>query len=268
MSFEKTAGAIICFNRPDYTKQVLDSLEKCEESKDIDWYIFQDGITNPITGNSYAVEKEVKAVENIVLNSNLPIKKFTQSETNISIPQQKYLAHQLFNEYDLTIFFEDDLVVSPYYIRLLLIMANQYPDKLGSLYRQRNRGNNLYRLEYYSGARLWGYYMSRDVYSKIEKEYTEYYNQIKKIDYNVRWQTPNIRKIFTYPTIMHDVTLTRVCRKVGARKLYPYISRATYIGKNGAIAYRSEKFWHKKGMHLQPSNIFYKEDKELKGFKL
>jgi hypothetical protein len=121
----KIAGAIICFDKYDYTLQAVRSLEKSVEAENIDWYVFQDGMTNPLTGISYAEEKKLDLVRTIFNTSTLPIKHFEQSVGNGSIPQQKYKAHQVFEmgDYDTVFFFEDDLVVSKYYLRLLRIMA-------------------------------------------------------------------------------------------------------------------------------------------------
>ena len=268
----KIAGAIICFDKYDYTLQAVRSLEKSVEADNVDWYVFQDGVTNPITGISYTEEKKLDAVKSIFDTSTLPIKHFERSARNGSIPQQKYKAHQVFEmgDYDTIFFFEDDLVVSKHYLRLLRIMAEQLPNHIGMANRETNAGR-LNQLVQCTIARLWGYYMTRQVYDSIKEDYSKYYHIIKNIDYNNRRMFS--RKDYDHESLptgtrMHDITLTRICRNLKIRKYWPRITRATYIGKYGKLAYRTDAYWKKKGMNRQPKRIEYEEDATMKTWKI
>jgi len=262
----KIAGTYLVFDRIDYTKQTISALEKCVEANDIDWYVFQDGIKNPLSNKIYATEEDLDAVKSIVDNSSLNILHFERSEWNGSIPQQKWKAHQVFERgYDTIFFFEDDLLVSKYYLRLLKIMSWQFPNDIGFLFNNKNEGSDLRQLTHCGDARLWGYYLNLPLYEKIKEGYNKYYTEIQKLDYNSRWLFGDV--VINFPTRMHDVTITRLCKKFGARKLIPTITRSTYIGKDGNLAYRTKKFWEKKGMDGQPSKIEYDEDAYLKSFR-
>ena len=268
----KIAGAIICFDKYDYTLQAVNSLEKSVEVENVDWYVFQDGVTNPLTGISYTKEKKLDAVQSIFDTSTLRIMDFERSEWNGSIPQQKYKAHQVFemDDYDTVFFFEDDLVVSKYYLRLLRIMARQFPQHLGMVNREENSGQ-LDELVKCSIARLWGYYMTRQVYDRIKDDYSKYYHVIKNIDYNNRrmfTEEDYDHKGLPTGTRMHDITLTRLCRRVGITKYWPRVTRATYVGKFGKLAYRTEEYWKRKRMHRQPKRIEYEEDATMDTWKL
>jgi heptaprenylglyceryl phosphate synthase len=108
----KIASAIMCFKRPDYLEQTIKSLENADESSEVDWFVFQDGAENKISGEVYATQSELDAVADVINTSTLPIKEFTQQDSNISPSQQRYLILSLLNEYDLVYVFEDDLIVS------------------------------------------------------------------------------------------------------------------------------------------------------------
>lgn len=268
----KIAGAIICFDKYDYTLQAVRSLEKCVEVENVDWYVFQDGTTNPLTNIPYATEKKLDAVQEIFDTSTLRIIDFERSEWNGSIPQQKYKAHQVFekDDYDTVFFFEDDLVVSKYYLRLLRVMARQFPRHIGMVNREANTGK-LYQLQECTIARMWGYYMTRKVYNIIKDDYSKYYHVIKNIDYNNRRMftvADYDHKSLPTGTRMHDITMTRLCRNAGIAKFWPAITRGTYIGKYGKLAYRTDEYWKKKGMDKQPKNIEYESDVNLERWRV
>ena len=262
------AGTILCFDRYEYTKQLVESLERCVGVEDVDWYVFQDGTTNPLSGIDYAEEEDLDKVKEIFDRTTLNIVKFERSSFNGSIPRQKWKAHKVFDlGYETVFFFEDDLVVSKYYIRLLKIMAKQYPNDVGSLFSL-GTGKNLGKARVVGGARLWGYYMNKGLYYKIKEQYDFYYSQIKKVDYNSRWLFEHVRKEMSTPFgRMHDVCLSRLIRHAGGKKRASIVTRATYIGRKGNLAYRTDRTWHKKGMHNQPKTIEHLKDAKLKRFK-
>ncbi len=267
MSTHKIAGVYLAFDRADYTKETIGALEKCVDADDIDWFIFQDGIENPLSGKVYATEDDLNSVKKIIDTSSLNIVEFERSDWNGSIPQQKWKAHQVFKKgYDTIFFFEDDLLVSKYYLRLLKIMAHQFPDDLGFLYSNTNSGSDLRQLAYCGDARLWGYYMNSHLYESIEDDYNNYYSEIQKLDYNSRELFKGVK--INFPTRMHDVTITRLCKKYGAKKFMPYVTRATYIGKKGKLAYRTDAFWERKKMDRQPKKIQYPKDATLESFNV
>lgn len=270
MKYSKIAGAILCFNRPEYTKEVISSIEKADESNDIDWYVFQDGLINDISGKQYGTKEQISAVRDVIYSSTLPIKRFKRNKYNHSIALQKHKAHRLFKQYDLVYFFEDDLVIGKHYLRLLRIMAEQYPDAIG-LMNVHPSSTSIGQLGHITRCplpRLWGYYMNRQSFNKIKNEYATFVNEISKVDYNAKWQTPHVRDIVNYRWKCHDITVTRLCRQAGIQKYWPTVTRGRYIGKKGAIAYRNEKKFKNKGFERQPNIITYDEDATRKGFKL
>lgn len=254
MTYKKIAGAFLCFNRPEYTDQVLTSIENAEEANEIDWFVFQDGIQNNISGNIYAEEDDILKVRERVNNSTLPIKRFKQNSSNLSIALQKHKAHKLFKQYDLVYFFEDDLVISKYYLRLLRVLAEQFPNDMGMMNTHPdNTKKGLNEIHRCSIARIWGYYMNRQVFNKIKEEYGRFAEEIGKIDYNIKWQTKGVRYIVDFPWKCHDITVSRLVKNSGSVKWWPRRTRGVYIGEYGAIAYRDPEKYKRKGFHNQPT---------------
>lgn len=263
----KIASTIMCFKRPDYLEQVMKSLEDADESSELDWFVFQDGAENEISGEVYATQTELDAVADIINTSTLPIKEFIRQDSNISPSQQRYLILSLLNEYDLVYVFEDDLIVGKHYLRLLRIMAEQFPNYTGIMNRHTNIGNDKTAVDVCGYARLWGHYMTSDTYSKIKELYTEYYEFVKNFDFH---QRRNIEIVVNpkVPWLLDDVVINKLCRKFGVRKLWPLITRGKYIGRHGMVAYKTRKYWERQGMHKQPETITYKSDASLQEFNL
>lgn len=263
----KIASALMCFKRPDYLAETIESLENAEEANEVDWYVFQDGAENKLSGEIYATQEELDSVAEIINNSTLPIKEFTQQKNNISPSQQRYLILSLLNEYDLLYVFEDDLIVSKYYLRLLRIMAEQFPDYIGIMNRHTNIGSKLSAVETCGFARLWGHYMTSNTFKKIKELYTEYYEFAQGFDFHQRKNTEIIVNP-RVPWVLDDIVINRLCRKFGVAKLWPKITRGRYIGKYGMVAYKLDAYWKRKGMDKQPKSITYESDATLQKFTL
>jgi len=263
----KIASAIMCFKRPDYLKETIKSLEDADESNELDWFVFQDGAENKISGEVYATQSELDAVASIINTSTLPIKEFIQQDSNISPSQQRYLILSLLNEYDLIYVFEDDLVVGQHYLRLLRIMAEQFPNYTGIMNRHTNVGNDKTAVEVCGFARLWGHYMNSDTYGKIKELYAEYYEFVKGFDFHQRRKSKLVRNP-RVPWVLDDIVINKLCRKFGVGKLWPMVTRGRYIGRHGMVAFKTRKYWERKGMHKQPQIITYESDASLKAFRM
>lgn len=266
MKYEKIGAALFAFKRPDYLRQVLTALEENEEAYNIEWHGFVDGPINLISGNRYATDKEVAAVAALMENSKLPFVDVYRNEDNRCIARQKYAAFKLYKYYDLMYFFEDDLVVSPYYCRLLRIAAQRFPNYMILMNTHRNISGELNMLERCGIARIWGSAMSRPLYLRIANAYEEWHKGISQIDYILR-SSLNLRQ-YGIKVNSHDVALTQMVRRFGAGKLWPVKTRARYIGRKGNIAYRTDRTWFKKGMDKQPEKFHYPSDAKLRRFRL
>lgn len=265
---KKTAAVVFSFNRPQYLKPVWESIKAANQLFPVDIHAFQDGITNKITGKSYAKEDEVKACIDILQADKDLLSSLTINEFNESIALQKDKANRLFEHYDQIFFFEEDMIISRYYFRLMDIALTQFPDNLIIFHNTVSSGS-LQDIEYSGGARLWGYGMTKHLYSKIKPEWEYYANAMKSIDYNSRraFSPRKLRNRYGLTSLLHDTTIQHLCRVHGKGKLMTTMSRGFYVGKIGNIAY-NEELWNKRGMDNQSNVIEYPEDENLKEFIL
>lgn len=266
----KLAGCILCFDRPHYLEQLLDSIENSLGANRADWFAFVDGAFNKKSGRIATKQKKIDQNIAVLKNSNIGFKNIQINEWNQGIAIQKDRAHSLFDDYETVMFFEDDLVIGRYYIKLLRLAIRDYPNDMILMNRhpEPKKASREY-LNECGIARAWGYILNRHVYAKFRDRWKEYISYIGKVDYKKRLSVDREkRKKFPYGSFSHDVVLTNLLRESGSRKLWPEISRGQYIGKKGSYAYALPHFWKKRKMHKQREKINFKEDFNLKRFKL
>lgn len=231
---EQIACAVMLYNRSSYTLFTLDSLLKNFLSDFVDWYFFIDGPRNKKD------EENVKRVKDIA--DKFPYKKSIVCESeNRGIPHQKNSAHNLFHGYEQVIFFEDDMIVSPYYIHLMLNMQEQFPCYLVYAPARPIRDNRYpipedAELDHIAEMpeHLWGYSLRKEAYFKIEYEYQRYVDFFKKhgIDYHRRPHNI-ITKKFGTRVSSHDAMLDMLFTKYNIPKIGTVIPRGKYIGEMG-----------------------------------
>ena len=246
------AGAIITFSRPNYYKQLMTSLENAVDN-DFDWFVFQDGIENAKIrdGKERFLNKEL-VEKNIFItkNSKLNIKEHFISKNNIKINAQINKVITLFSDYKTLFIFEDDLVVSPYYLRLLKKCSIQYPNIVASFHSIK-KGKSPEQLKFLAKAdapRLWGFYLTRNVWDKFSSLWNNFY---KKGVY----------------APFYDVIFTKFIRDHTEGKYEPLVSRAYNIGIDGILS-TNKVSWKKRCLDKQDKKIEYNEDKTLSGFIL
>jgi len=254
----KIAGAITTFARPKYYKQALDSLCKCKEvNKNIDWYIFQDGIENyPEKYVRYKTltRKDVEKNIMVTLDSKFPYLHHFINKENKGINYQMNRVFGLFEKgYDVIFIFEDDLVVSPYYIKLLKQCSKQYKNMSVTFHSvtegKLNKGKNLHRLRPAKRPRFWGFYLTKEVWKKIQPTWKQFYRK---------------RRIrFPY----YDPTLTQAIRKFTDGKYEPLVSRSYNVGVEGTLT-MSESNWGGRGLEDQTKKIAFERDNTLNRFEL
>lgn len=270
----KIACAVLCFNRPDYLKQTLDSLMSAKESNSFDWWIFQDGIINDVSGHVYTEKEEHDEVTKLAKEVNFPNKRFVKQLYNLAPARLRYIIyHRIFecSDYDAVFVFEDDMIVGKDYLVLLRKMMNQFPNHIGILYTEKSVKNPQKKLSFLKeivSARLWGHYMTRATWDKIKKDYKKYYESMCKIDYHQRRNPDHaVRENMPdeAPWVMDDVIVNRLCEKYGVLKLRPLVSRAKYIGKFGMVAFKNPGYFEE-NVGTQSDVLQYPEDSKLKKF--
>ncbi|MDT9225496.1 MAG: glycosyltransferase [Limnospira sp. PMC 1279.21] len=178
----KAAVSISAYNRPEYFKQVVESLENNPESSFLDFYFFLDG------GQESAQEENAK----IITNSSIVNKHIIARHNNWGLGRNMIEARcTLFDVcgYDRVLVLEDDMVLSPYYIGLifrLLDWSEANFDDVGVVQGwfpcQWNREEKLHHLDKVcvGNPHWWGYALSRKVWDEIKSLLYEYEDRFLK----------------------------------------------------------------------------------------
>lgn len=192
----KSALAIFSFNRPHYLKDVLASLVTNQGLNDIDFYFIQDGAINLFSERIATDEQVIIECLRLWEECALPNKRLIRHAENKGIGISQFEAKVFLFEqmqYDQVMFFEDDLVLSRHYVRILKIMLDQYRNEraVGAVMchggkpspHLQNKKHVLLNRVRFANDNLWGWATWKDRWQKIKPAFLDYYEFIKDIDY-------------------------------------------------------------------------------------
>ena len=128
--------ALFTYNRPDKTQRVLESLMQNKEAKDSELFIFSDGPKNEKAFEGVKANREyLHSLKNSFNSSNRESAAF-QSTTIIEREKNWGLANSLIagitdiiNKYGRVIVVEDDLILSPYFLKFMNDGLEKYKDE-------------------------------------------------------------------------------------------------------------------------------------------
>jgi len=273
----KLGIGIISFNRPNYLKQLINSLEK-NDLTDTYFHLFQDGFICKFTNKEVADPKDISESIKVFHDSKLPNKNFHIRNKNVSVAINQFEAMQtLRKKYRYFIFLENDVVVSPNFIIVMKKLLEQFEkDKRIAcispsfkLYCKSDKvKENLNRLIFKRGH-FWIEGCWAEKWKIIEKEYLPYYNLVKDQPYKKRdegaikdlFKSSGIEMITTSQDQGKDWAIT----KSGMRRIKLIVNRATGIGDYG-IHSTPDKLKLTKDGH---NKIYsFNEELDIKEFKL
>lgn len=254
---KRIAGAMLTFCRPDYLNKAVGSLEKCIGADKIDWFFFQDALDGyPEYKTPYhsVKQEQIDSCIDRIKATTLPVKLHEINKINHGVNRQINKAFQLFNDYDRLFIFEDDLVVSKYYIRLLKVMSRENPMLMSTFHSIGDRAKNDREFRVMiraSKPRSWGFCLTRSAWDLMEPHWNKKYKE--RFDWD------------GYRTPYYDTVITQLARKYVGGKYMPKISRAFYVGQDGILSYNKGN-WKKRGLHRQQKKIEYDIDKDIREF--
>lgn len=246
----KVAACLFSYNRPRYLQQVLASLEGQVGAAGHDWFFYQDGPLGPEDGP--AVQECVKMLTDSALGGNMFVR-----DANVGIARQKLMAHSLFSAYDLVYFFEDDMIVSPFYMKLLGELHRGFPEAL--VYapdRARAAGERDLRAVSDVWTHFWGYAMGADLGRAVTPFLREYVDFLGDTPYR---QRPSDAR-WPVTATSHDAILDYALRGLTAKKITLRVPRARYIGEHGLHA--TPEHFQRNGFSNKRQYVF-PEDAEL-----
>jgi hypothetical protein len=160
-------------------------------------------------------------------------------------------ALHLLEEYDMVFFFEDDILVSKYYLRLLRTCAEQHPDIMGMFngtFGKPKQSRDMGLMVKAHKPRSWGFYLTRSVKDRFIGAWKDRYHPEKRTPY-------------------YDVIFTQTAKKRLKGKYFSKIARAKSIGIDGILS-TNEKSWRHRNLHNQPDIIEFDSDKNIGKFFL
>ena len=267
----KLGVGIISWNRPDYLKQSIKSLEKNDLS-DTHFHLFQDGFVCKFTDKVVAEAEDISCSIKLFHDSKLPNKNYHIREKNVSVAINQFEAMQtLYKNYKYFIFIENDTIVSPHFILIMKRLLKQFEhDKrvacispgLKLLCKEDKVKENLDRVIFKKGH-FWAEGCWAEKWKIIEKEYMAYYNIVKDKPYRKRNER-EIKQLFSNSgikmlTTSQDNGKDWAIIKTGMKRARLVVNRATGIGDYG-IHSTPAKLKATRDGH----NKIYAFDKELK----
>ena len=114
---------IISFDRPAYLRRTLAALEAQTAVGDTQFWLFQDGAVNRYSGKLHGTEEGVAESIKVFGRARLPHKDTRIWPDNVGVAHNSLLAlDTLAERYERVILLEDDVVLSPHWLRLARIL--------------------------------------------------------------------------------------------------------------------------------------------------
>lgn len=181
---KKVAVCLPSYNRPEYFREVMNSVSKNSCSSYVPIFVFCDGGKGSKQQEIYEIFKEFKDIKN---------KFFIKRKLNFGCSKNLIDARRvLFDElnFDLILMLEDDLVISDQYIENMFNMYIEIKNKhfnLGILqgWNQEDSYNikNINTITYNKNiSHLWGYIISKEVWNNISAYLYDFEEKFLKIN--------------------------------------------------------------------------------------
>ena len=240
--------AIMSFNRPDYLRQVLDSLLAQQNARldERDIVLFQDGSRNAASGVERALVEDIDACV-AVFNEMLPGRRVDRSPGNLGVALNFERAeNHVFGhlDADAAIFLEDDMVLDPRYFQAMesLIELARHDKRIGyvaayghhwvPLTEQRKSPARYVLLEH-----NWAFALMRRQWVRNKPYVDQYLSLVRDVDYKNRPRKEIYRLYHSWdmgcPGDSQDVTKTLACCLTGAIKINTTACLGRYIGEQG-----------------------------------
>jgi len=268
---------IIAFDRPNYLRRLLASLEAQTDLEGVDFHLYLDGAVNPVSGVRYGKQKGIDTCARIFNMAKLPNKFIHIREANANIGIASFEAtEQLAATYERVMQMEDDIVLSPHWFRLARILYDEleaHPDVYSFSPAFRRTHRKEIDAQYmdtvtYGWNHMWCECFTADRWQRIRPEYMEYHELISEVDYIERFEEP-IQKLYARKGMRPGLARSQdggremTIRLNGMRRAALAVNRAIGIGQRG-IHFTPEIF-KRLGFENQAPFIFA-DDATREGF--
>ena len=230
--------ALFTYNRADHTRQAVESLLRNAEAKDTDLFIFSDGPKNE------KAAKEVKANREFV-RTITGFKSITIIEREKNWGLSKNLIEgitKINNEFGRVIVVEDDLVVSPFFLRYMNDGLEKYEhdERVASISAFLNPIDgdipNTFFLRYFA---CWGWATWKRAWDLLNTDSRDLLKKLrwKKNDFNIGGTGPFYGILYCDKVGLNDSWAVRFyasCFLAGKLHLFPNQTMAIQTGMDGS----------------------------------
>lgn len=273
----KLGVGIISFDRPEYLLSLLKSLEGQTYLEEIDFHLFQDGVVNKFSGRVCANAADVAVCVDVFAEAKLPTAFFHVRDWNAGIGIHQFEAvERLVAEYDHVLMLEDDVVLSPHYLRLVRVLFEQLADRedvfgfcLGfkKLCAKHKVEENL-GLVFETCGHFWAEAFWADRWERMRPHFMEFYRLVQGVDYVYRpheeIQALFRRKGWPSPASSQDAAKDMAISSAGMVRVRTVVNRAISVGERGMNF--SPAAFRGLGFHDQEPYVFM-EDRYLQKFE-
>lgn len=262
------AVALLSFNRPDYLKQCIESLERNYNSEKYDYIFFQDNAVNKFSNRRLATNEEINKCITILKQADLPNKDIRINQHNLGIAHQRDKVFGLFDEgYDLVFHIEDDIVLGKYALQLLKSMSKQFKPDVCSVYGEQRRYKDMENpkelldkvIIQHKGV-WWITAIWEKAYREIEHDWKRYLDITGGEDYEYRPHDKIQKEFPNCGVSSSDSVCDGLFTKHGIRNIFAAVCRAKYIGRKG-VHYTPEQYEEKATGEEGPTE--FEEDKSI-----
>ena len=274
---QRIGVGIISFDRPDYLGQLIRSLEQQRDLKGVEFHLFQDGSVNEFSGRVAGDQVVVDAAVEVFRGWSVAAKFFHVRKANVGIAINQFEAiEEMVGWYDYVVMLEDDIVLSPDFVRLARVLFEQLEvedDVFGfcpgfkKLCRPGMVDQNVNKI-----IRTCGHWWAEAFYSsrweRMRAFFLKFYRLVEGIDY-VERPTAEIREVFRRygwpsPVDSQDAAKDMAIYAAGMERARMVVNRAISVGERGV--HFNPSLFRKLGFQDQEPYVF-ETDQVLERFE-
>lgn len=249
---------ILAFNRPKYFEKVLQSLSsqtiQVDPARTTIWIDGYKGSRDESRNRRDNTEKTMQLARKYLLGSNIVVR-----EGNLGIAMQyRHAEAQSFNtSTDIAFFFEEDLVLSPYYLEALLDLEMKTRDfpQIGRIAAHgyiKDRKDFKRTTGVARSFKTWGFGLRRSLYETSKPLVTQYYELLDGTAYYKRNDAAICSMLSSLGIEVHatsqDFVKGRIAAHLGFTGITTYSKLGTYIGRQGEHKSLLTSFLRHKGL--------------------
>lgn len=278
----RIAVAVMSFDRPVYLERILQSVVAQAPFRNAEpvYYLFQDGHVSPRTGATFGDPEGMRASVEL-FRRYLPGGRVYEAEVNFGVAMNFDRAERtLFEDadYEAAIFLEDDMILQPYYFRILEELLDQARERedvgmvsargyrnATPLSEQRRRAEEIRLMDEHN----WAFALTRAAWQARDRVMRPYLDRLAGIDYRERDKGENkvALKALQHSFARHgrgyltsqDSMKNMAMELLGLHRVTTFTNNARYIGKEGEHS-NAEKFeqrgYHRTVLYDRPHSGF------------